>query len=89
MGAQASPNVGLLIYQNAFPPHNKNVGKALVKNPTTKNAKKPNNVPTKQCDNHNKSHNYTLTYLDYSNLIGCISQIEPSINVINIKGLDN
>ena len=28
MGAQASPNIGLLIYQNVFPPHNKNTGKA-------------------------------------------------------------
>ena len=28
MGAQASPNIGLLIYQNAFPPHNKNTSKA-------------------------------------------------------------
>ncbi len=28
VGAQASPNVGLMMYQNVFPPHNKNLKKA-------------------------------------------------------------
>ena len=80
--AQASPNAGLMIYQNAFPPHNTNLGKA----PTNPPVNKPNNAPNKQRDNQDKSQNYTSTYLDYGSLIGCISQVESSINVINIKG---
>ena len=84
VGAQTSPNVGLMMYQNAFPPHNTNLGKA----PTNPLVNKPNNDPSKQGDNRAKSQNYTSAYLDYGSLIDCISQVEPSINVINIKALD-
>lgn len=72
------------MYQNSFPPHNTNLGKA----PTNPPINKPNNTQGKQGDNRDKSQNYTLVYLDYGSLISCISQVEPSINVINIKGLD-
>ncbi len=47
VGAQTLPNVGLMIYQNAFSPHNTNIGKA----PTNTPANKPNNVQKKQGDN--------------------------------------
>ena len=83
-GAHASPNVGLMIYQNTFPPHNTNLGKA----PTNPPVNKPNNAPNKQGENRDKSQNYASAYLDYGSLIGYISQVEPSINVINIKGLE-
>lgn len=43
VGALASPNVGVLIYQNAFPPHNTNIGKA----PTNTPVNKPNNAQNK------------------------------------------
>lgn len=79
VGAQPSPNASLMMYQNAFPPHNMNHGKAPVNPPA-----KPTNVQGKQGDNHN----HTSTYLDYGSLIGCISQVEPSVNIINIKGPD-
>ena len=65
MGAQASPDFGLMMYQNTFPPHNKNLGKA----PTNPLINKPNNIPNKQGENQDKSQNYTSTYLDYGNLI--------------------
>lgn len=84
MGAQPSPNVRLMMYQNYFPPHNMNPGKA----PTNPPINKPNNTQGKQGDNRDTSQNYTLAYLDYGSLIGFISQVDPSINVINIKGLD-
>ena len=84
MGAQTSPNAGLMMYQNAFPPHKTNLGKSSA-NPLVN---KPNNDPSKQGDNRDKSQNYTPTYLDYGSLIRYISQVEPSINVINIKGPD-
>ena len=47
MGAQLSPNVGLMIYQNAFPPHNTNQGKEPANPPVNK----PNNALGKQGDN--------------------------------------
>ena len=47
VGAQASPNAGLMMYQNAFPPHNTNLGKALANPPVNK----LNNAPSKQGDN--------------------------------------
>ena len=47
VGAQPSPNVGLMMYQNAFPPHNTNPGKA----PANPPANKPNNTQGKQGDN--------------------------------------
>ena len=72
------------MYQNAFPPHNTNQGKA----PTNPPINKPNNTLGKQGDNHDASQDYTSAYLDYGSLISCISQVEPSINVINIEGLD-
>lgn len=77
VGAQPSPDAGLMMYQNSFPPHNTNPRKAPINPPI-----KPNNAKGKKGDNQN----YTLTYLDYGSLISCISQVEPSINVINIKG---
>ena len=46
MGAQPSPNAGLMMYQNAFPPHNTNPGKAPTNPPV-----KPNNAQEKQGDN--------------------------------------
>ena len=66
VGAQPSPNVGLMMYQNDFPPHNTNLGKA----PTNPLVNKPNNDPSKQVDNRDKSQNYTSGYLDYGSLIG-------------------
>ena len=44
---QASPNLGLMIYQNAFPPHNINQGKS----PENPLVNKPNNALGKQGDN--------------------------------------
>ena len=84
MGEQPSPNVGLMMYQNAFPPHNTNQGKA----PANPLVNKPNNNLGKQGDNRDASQYYTSAYLDYGSLIGCISQVEPSINIINVKGPD-
>lgn len=52
VGAQTSLNAGLLIYQDAFPPHNKNTGKGPVNNATTN---KSNNGQNKQGDNYDKS----------------------------------
>lgn len=77
VGAQPSPNAGLMMYQNVFPPHNMNLGKAPANAPI-----KPNNAQGKQGD----KQNYTSAYLDYGSLISCITQVEPSVNVINIKG---
>lgn len=37
VGEQTSPNVGLQIYKNSFPPQNKNPGKALMQNNTINN----------------------------------------------------
>ena len=82
--AQPSPNAGLMMYQNAFPSHNTNQGKAPANPPINK----PNTSLGKPGDNRNASQDYTSAYLDYGSLIGCISQVEPSINVINVKGLD-
>ena len=77
VGAQTSPNAGLQIYQNAFPPHNnQNPGKAPIQ---ANNAthRQPNQQPKKNND-------YTSSYIDFGSLIGCISEKEPSVNVINI-----
>ena len=43
VGAQPSPNARLMMYQNAFPPHNTNQGKA----PANPPIKKLNNAPNK------------------------------------------
>ena len=51
MGAQPSPNVGLMMYQNAFPPHNTNQGKAHVNPPINK----PSNALGKQGDKQDPS----------------------------------
>ena len=72
------------MYQNVFPPHNTNQGKALA-NPLVN---KSNNTPGKQGDNQDASQDYTSAYSDYGSLIGFISQVEPSVNVINVKGPD-
>lgn len=42
VGAQPSPNASLMMYQNAFPPHNRNQGKAPINPPV-----KPNNAQGK------------------------------------------
>ena len=76
MGEKPSPNIGLMMYQNAFPPYNTNQRKALANPPVNK----PNNAPSKQGDNQNASQDYTSAYLDYGSLIGCISQVESFIN---------
>ena len=47
VGAQPSPDAGLIMYQNAFPPHNMNPGKA----PTNPPINKPNNALGKQGGN--------------------------------------
>ena len=47
VGAQPSPSVGLMMYQNTFPPHKTNQGKE----PTNPPINKPNNAPGKQGDN--------------------------------------
>ena len=47
VGAQTSPNAGLMMYQNVFPPHNTNQGKAPANPPINK----PNNDSSKQGDN--------------------------------------
>ena len=47
LGAQPSPNAGLMMYQNAFPPHNTNQGKA----PANPLVNKPNNALGKKDDN--------------------------------------
>lgn len=54
--AQASLNVGLLIYQNAFPPHNnnKNVDKEPMRNKNTNKNNRENNTLPKKCDNHDR-----------------------------------
>ncbi|WP_206093849.1 hypothetical protein, partial [Paludifilum halophilum] len=81
VGAQTSPNAGLQIYQNAFPPHNnQNPRKAPIQNHTN------NRQPNQQ---HGKNNDHTSSYIDYDSLIGCISEKEPSVNVINIRGPDN
>jgi hypothetical protein len=82
VGASTSPNAGLQIYQNAFPPHN-NIGKAAV--PNNNNNSKANINPPKP----NNPQDNTSAYLNYGSMIGCISQVEPSINVINIRGPNN
>ena len=89
LGAQASPNVGLLIFQNVFPPYNnKNASKTPIQHNNTNN-NRTNNAQLKQGENRDKSQNYTLTYLDYGNLIRCISNDESFVNVLNIKGPNN
>ena len=85
MGEQPSPNVGLMMYQNDFPPHTTNQGKA----PANPPGDKPNNTLGKQSDNREASQDYTSAYLNYGSLIGCISQVEPSINIINIINVIN
>jgi len=50
VGAQPSPNAGLMMYQNAFPPHNINQGKAPINPPT-----KPTNAQGKKGDNQDTS----------------------------------
>ena len=70
VGAQNSPNAGLQIYQNSYPPHNNN------------NKQQQN----KKIEKNKETQDYTTSYLDYGSLIGCISEKEPSINVINIQG---
>ena len=47
MRAQSSPNARLMMYQNVFPPHNTNQGKAPANPPINK----PNNDSSKQGDN--------------------------------------
>ena len=89
VGAQTSPNSGLQIYQNVFPSHNKNKTKAPMKNNSLNNTNQSNNGQNKQGNKHNSSQDHTVTYLDYGNLIGYLSQEEPSINFINIQGPRN
>ena len=48
VGAQASLNVGLMIYQNAFPPHIGNIEKSPTNTPVNN---KPNNDQNKQGNN--------------------------------------
>ena len=89
VGAQTSPNPGLKIYQNAFPSHNQNSGKNPLQNNTVNNTNQKNNAQAKQGDKGNPSQDYTLAYLDYGNLIGCVSKTKPSVNVISIQGPNN
>ena len=46
-GAQTSPNVGLQIYQNAFPSHNQNTSKAPLQNNIVNNTNQKNNAQAK------------------------------------------
>ena len=89
VGAQTSHNEDLQIYQNAFPSHNLDTSKAPLQNNTVNNTNQKNNAQEKQGDKSNTSQDYTSTYLDYGNLIGCVSETKPSINVINIQGPNN
>lgn len=73
VGAQNSPNVGLQIYQNVFPPHNNN----------------NNQQQNKPAEKNKETQDYTTSYLDYGNLIGCIFEKKPFVNVINIQGPSN
>ena len=82
VGAQTSPHSNLQIYQNAFPSHNKNSGKAPLQNNTVNNTNKKNNVQAKQGDKRNPSQ-------DYGKLFGCVFETKPSVNVINIQGPNN
>ena len=50
MGAQTSPNERFKIYQNAFPSHNQNTGKAPLQNNTINNTNQKNNSQNKQGD---------------------------------------
>ena len=84
VGAQTSPNVGLQIFQNAFPLHNQNTSKAPLQNNMVNNTNLKKNVQNKQIDKRNTSQDYTSAYLEYGNLIGYVSQEKLSINVINI-----
>jgi len=84
VGAQTSPNAGLQIYQNVFPPHNNNKsGKGPIQNNNN------NQQQNKSARKNNATQDYTTSYLDYGSLIGCISEKKPSINVINIQGPSN
>ena len=53
------------------------------------NTNQKNNAQAKQGDKKNPSQDYTLAYLDYGNLIGCVSKTKPFVNVINIQGPNN
>ena len=86
MWAQTYPNAGLQIYQNIFPLHNQNTSKVPLQNNTNNNTNQKNNAQNKQGNKRNASQEYTSTYFDYGNLIGCVSQKTPSINVIKIQG---
>ena len=44
VGAQTFPNLGLEIYQNLFPSHNKNTSKTPMQNNTLNNKKQTNNT---------------------------------------------
>ena len=76
------------IYQNAFPSHNQNTNKAPLENNTVNNTNQKNNAQNKQGDKRNASQDYTSAYLDYGNLIGCVSQTKTFVNVINIQVLN-
>ena len=73
VGAQTSPNSNLQIYQNSFPSHNQNLGKTPLQNNTVNNTNQRDNAQAKQGDKQNASQDYTSAYLDYGNLIGCVS----------------
>jgi hypothetical protein len=78
--AQSSPNANLKIYQNAFPKHTSGTGPG---NPTQSSEQGKG----KQAENADRK-DYTNAYINYDNLIGCISQVQSSINVIHVKGVD-
>ena len=72
--AQASPNAGLQIYQNVFSQHDTGKNQA--------NANQPQNR------GKGKQEDHTAAYINYDKFVGCIAQVEPTVNVIHVRGPD-